>query len=214
MAGAKFRKSGTTMSADRPANIAMSPHGLFATIMERMNTPAYRLAVARLEPTEGQAILEIGFGTGKLLEMLADIPRIRLAGVDPTPAMVKRATARARLAQLGARLDLRQGSDHPLPWPDDAFHHVVAVHSFQFWPDPIRSLTEIIRVLKPRGTLVLILRNHGQTAPDWLPNPISRSGDEAGRALAALEAKGFDATLAGRAGSSSCLVARSPAERP
>jgi ubiquinone/menaquinone biosynthesis C-methylase UbiE len=195
------------MSDTNPGHPAMNPDGLFATIMEWTNGPAYERAAELIAPAAGQAILEIGFGTGRLLEILAATRDIRLAGVDPTPAMVRRASVRPKREKLGARLELREGTDSPLPWARETFDAVVAVHSFQFWPYPNRTLGEIHRVLKARGKLVLILRDHSRHAPDWLPNPISRSGAEVDGALAAIELNGFRGGLAGRAGSSRCLAA-------
>lgn len=190
----------------------MTPDGLFGRVMELANLPAYRRALAPIEPLANEAILEIGFGTGKLLELLSDTPGVRLAGVDPTPAMVKRAKSRRRLTALRDRLDLRESADAPLPWPDRSFDAVVAVHSFQFWPDPHDTLSEIRRVLKPKSRLVLVLRDHSRGAPDWLPNPISRAADEPGGAVSALQQAGFVATLEGRAGSSVCVLALTSAD--
>ena len=195
------------MSDANSRHPAKTPDGLFATIMEWTNEPAYQRAAKLIAPSDGHTILEIGFGTGRLLEILAATRGVSLAGVDPTPAMVRRARARPKLVKLGSRLDLREGTDSPLPWGQGTFDAVVAVHSFQFWPHPNETLGEIHRVLKADGKLVLVLRDHSRNAPDWLPNPISRSGAEVEGALAALEHNGFKGALAGRAGSSRCLVA-------
>jgi ubiquinone/menaquinone biosynthesis C-methylase UbiE len=195
------------MSDATSRHLAMNPDGLFATVMEWTNRPAYARAAHMIAPAEGQAILEIGFGTGRLLEILAATPGVRLAGVDPTRAMVRRARSRPALAKLGSRLDLREGADNPLPWAPDTFDAVVAVHSFQFWPNPNESLGEIHRVLKAHGKLLLVLRDHSRHAPDWLPNPISHSGAEVEGALTALKLNGFQGALAGLVGSSRCLAA-------
>ena len=75
------------------------------------------------------------------------------------------------------------------PTPDAA----VALHCFQFWPDPARCARELLRVLVPGGRLVLILRMHRPgRAPAWLPNPIRRSADEPAGARRGLADAGFE----------------------
>ncbi len=48
--------------------------------------------------------------------------------------------------------------------------------------------------LAPGGRLVLVLRTHGRKAPKWLPNALSRSGNEIAAACAALERAGLSVT--------------------
>jgi SAM-dependent methyltransferase len=43
-----------------------------------------------------------------------------------------------------------------LPFPDGAFDIVTAVNSHYYWPDLVRDMQEVSRVLKPGGCLVLI----------------------------------------------------------
>jgi SAM-dependent methyltransferase len=197
----------------------MRPQGLsgrlFGVVMERLNAPAYARALEELAPRAGERFLEIGFGTGRLAELvLAAAPDVHVAGVDPTPTMLDVARRRAGVRSAGDRADLRLGNDAVLPWADASFDGVAALHSFQFWPDPSRSLREIARVLRPGGRLVLLLRDHARRAPAWLPNPLSRSGDEAAAAARLLDAGGFvDVREAGPAGSSRVLVGRRAADR-
>lgn len=170
--------------------LPMSPTKWFGRIMEAMNAPAY-LAAANDLPLEG-AVLEIGFGTGKLIELLLKRGRYQLvAGVDPTPAMVDFALKRSHVRQAGSRVDLRLGTAADLPWPERSFSVVLALHCFQFWPDPVGSMQEVRRVLGPDGVFRLVLRDHGNAPPAWLPNPISRSGDEIGGLCELLESSGF-----------------------
>ena len=133
---------------------------------------------------------------------------MRLCGVDPTQAMVDMANARRKFSRIDERPDLRLGSVYPLPWKDNEFDAVAAVHSFQFWEDPKTATTEIRRVMKPGGRLILILRHHRDPAPHWLPNPISKSGDEFNQLLSLLSDTGFQpVTAAGQAGSSKAILA-------
>lgn len=192
----------------------MRPQGLagrlFGVVMERLNEPAYRRALEELAPSRGERLLEIGFGTGRLVELLLEAAfGVTVAGVDPTPTMLEVARARPRVAAAGDRADLRLGDAQSLPWPDAHFDAALALHSFQFWVEPAAALAEIARVLRPSGRLLLVLRHHGSRAPDWLPNPASRSGHEPEAARELLAGAGFrDVSERPAAGRSRILLAR------
>lgn len=172
------------------APLPMAPTPWFGRVMEVFNGPAYRRALKGL-PRDG-AVLEIGFGSGRLVELLLARKTYSLvAGVDPTPAMVRMAAARPKVRRAGDRVDLRLGDAERLPWADARFDVVLAVHSFQFWSDPAAGLREIRRVAAPGGLLRLLLRDHDARPPAWLPNPISRSGREIDGAVSLLRAQGF-----------------------
>lgn len=190
----------------------MRPSGfvgrIFGLLMDISNAAACRAARERLALKHKETVIEIGFGTGKLVSLLSgDVGQDRIAGVDPSPLMV--ATAKRR----SPHADLRQGSASHLPWPDAKFDAAVALHCWQFWDVPAHCLGEIRRVMKPNGRMVMILRDHSkaQTKLDWLPNPLSRTGDETENLLGALTAAGFDGVSRdGRIGSSDIVIARNP----
>ena len=178
------------------APLAMRPDGLvgraFGKVMEAMNTRSYRETLEVLRPLSGEQFLEIGFGTGKFAAMLLRAAEGScVAGVDPSATMVDVANSRRGIREHPDRADLRLGTAEALPWADDRFDAVLALHSFQFWPDPVAVLDEIRRVLKRGGRLVFTLRDHPGHAPDWLPNAVSRSSDEVSGLLVLLRDAGF-----------------------
>ncbi|HWA90396.1 MAG TPA: class I SAM-dependent methyltransferase [Rhizomicrobium sp.] len=181
--------------AGRTLPQAMRPSGktgrIFGWLMARLNRGAYYWTVDQLRTAKPKSLLEIGFGTGHLLKLaLQSLTLERAAGVDPSALMVE--AARKRLRRAKVPLDIREGDDTTLP--DGRFDAVLALHSFQFWSDPDAALGRIRARLAPGGRLVLVLRTHKGKAPKWLPNPISRSGNEIAGACAALERAGFSVT--------------------
>jgi ubiquinone/menaquinone biosynthesis C-methylase UbiE len=73
-----------------------------------------------------------------------------------------------------------------------SFHRVVAVHSFQFWPDLGRDLQEVQRVLLPGGVLVLILRRLCLSKTSIGVNSIARAyPDDLEELTDALQGAGF-----------------------
>ena len=97
-----------------------------------------------------------------------------VCGVDISPASV--ATTRRRNVPLieSGRVDVRLASVAVLPFDDDTFDLATAVETHYYWPEPVASLREIGRVLRPGGTLVTIAETcHGRRM-DWLYRPAMR----------------------------------------
>jgi SAM-dependent methyltransferase len=184
---------------------------LFGKVMEWTNAATYQKALQALNPIDNERFLEIGFGTGRFAEMLLlSNPRIFVAGIDPTETMVETAVNRITKRGLRNRIDFHQGTDDSLPWEDDRFDAIVAIHCFQFWQDPNKSIIEISRVLHPQGRMIIAFRDHSTRAPDWLPNPLSRSGKEVELAIELLEKHRYICTEYPAAGSSRIIRADSP----
>ena len=96
--------------------------------------------------------LEVGFGTGRNLEVYpADLP---LTSVELSPAMLE--IARARAAQLGRPVDLRLGDAQALPFADASFDTVVFCLSLCTIPDAAGAFGEGVRVLRPGGRIVAL----------------------------------------------------------
>ncbi len=192
---------------------AMQPHGFWGGVrswfMDRRNAKAHETALVRLDVTATDHILEIGFGTGRLLRMLARTAREGyVAGVDPSELMLHKAENRTWRFRRHGRVELKWGDASSLPWPDAHFDKVAALHCFQFWSDPARAIAEVRRVLKPGGLFVLILRRGRRKGPKWLPNPISKSGQEVMGAYQLVCAAGFtQARIEGAAGQSPMITA-------
>ena len=200
--------------ADGKLRQSMHPHGfhgrVFSWFMDRFNARAHKFALRRRDVQPTDSILEIGFGTGRLAKRLAKTARSGfVAGVDPSELMLQTAEKRTKKFRKKGRVELKLSEASALPWPDATFDKVAALHSFQFWSDPDHDIAEVHRVLKPGGLLLLILRAHRKAGPKWLPNHISRSGQEIAGAFELLANSGFSETrIEGKAGSSAVLTAR------
>src|SRR5256885_715708 len=104
----------------------------------------------------GERVLEVGYGGGALIRLLADrIGDGTVCGVDPSPDMRALAVRRNRRAAAAGRLDLRVGAAEATGFPDGAFDHVVTVNTVAIWPDLEAGLRELHRVTKPGGDVVI-----------------------------------------------------------
>lgn len=124
--------------------------------MQQVNGRLIRFACGQLAPPPGARVLEIGFGNGTHIgDVLAVAPDLRYAGVDVSDTMLAEAREHNR-AHLGSgRAELHRASVLDLPFADAGFDRALAVNTIYFWPDQLRGLSEIRRVLRTDGLLVL-----------------------------------------------------------
>lgn len=123
--------------------------------------PAFRTlkawALVALAPAEGETALDVGSGTGEdVLELARRVgPGGRAVGVEPSPGL--RAESLRRAQALGAGgIEVVDADALALPFEDALFDVVRCERVLQHIKDPARAVTEMARVLKPGGRLVLI----------------------------------------------------------
>ena len=178
----------------------MRPSGfagrIFGFVMERLAAPNYRWVVGVLKEFKPGSYLEVGFGTGRLAELVAaKLKPARIAGVDPSKLMFDRTKRRLKRYRRKIEIDLRYGDDSALDWPPQSFDAIVASHSFQFWADPLATFKSVRALLTPEGCFVLVIRSHiSDDVSKWIPNPITKAGNELKGLRAALAGSGFRIT--------------------
>lgn len=105
---------------------------------------------------QGERVLEVSFGTGYLLTQYAG--RFQVDGIDYNQRMVE--MARQSLAKLGIAADLRQRNVEDLAYPDQQFDTIINTMALSGYPNAARAISEMKRVLKPGGRLILIDINY------------------------------------------------------
>lgn len=110
-----------------------------------------RETLARLAVRPTDRVLDVGCGTGALLDQLSRAcPQAQLAGIDPVPEML--AMARRRLP---ATVALRESWAERLPFDEQSFDVVVSCNVFHYIRQPTMALREMTRVLQRGGRLVI-----------------------------------------------------------
>ncbi len=172
-------------------------HDLLAALIA---SRARRQALSTADVQAGEAVLEVGVGTGlSFREMLRRNPEGRLSGVDLTPAMLRRARRRAARTRH-ACYDLSLGDAYALDFPDASFDLVLTGYMIDLLPrtDFTRVLRECHRVLRPGGRFVSFHMTHGEKAGErfwmWLSrlHPIFLGGCRSIRLAPLLGDVGFE----------------------
>ena len=106
-------------------------------------------------------VLDVGCGGGRTVQKLAALASDgKVVGLDYSAASVAVSrNTNAREIEAG-RVLIEQGSVAALPFPDHTFDIVTAVETHYYWPDLPANAREILRVLKPGGTFVLIAETY------------------------------------------------------
>jgi ubiquinone/menaquinone biosynthesis C-methylase UbiE len=160
-------------------------------------------------------VLEVAIGTGRNLPFYP--AHIALTGIDLSPVMLDAANARAM--QLGADVNLCLADAQALPFPDACFDTVVCTLGLSSIPDDHAAVTQMYRVLRPGGRLLLL----GHIASRYPPVRLAQfavqrysqriTGDrQLRRTLPVVEAAGFriEHRTLSRAGVIELLAASKP----
>lgn len=127
-------------------------------LIYRQHRIAHVLAEAGIDPSRpGFAAFEYGFGAGHLLQVVAGASRV--VGFEFSPSAVEK----ARRAQPAGHpdWDIREHADaEKLGLPDASFDLVTASHVLEHLEDDEAVLTELQRLVKPGGHLLIILPAH------------------------------------------------------
>ena len=121
----------------------------FAPIEAITTPPAAQLVrFARVKPADG--VLDVACGTGVVAVTAARLGA-RVTGLDLTPALLERARENASLAHVA--IDFHEGDVERLPFDDSEFDVVLSQYGHMFAPRPELAVSEMLRVLRPGGTI-------------------------------------------------------------
>ncbi|MCB0641315.1 MAG: class I SAM-dependent methyltransferase [Phaeodactylibacter sp.] len=116
---------------------------------------------AKLLPIPEGRYLDVGCGTGNYTTALA-AGLYSFIGLDPSERMLSIAR------EKNAAIDWRSGRAEAIPLADATMDGVVASLTIHHWPDLLQGFSEVRRVLKPGGRLVLFTSTAEQMLGYWL----------------------------------------------
>ncbi len=141
-------KESFTRGLDRAYGLLARPYDIGVKLL-----PVWKTWLKQALPhIEGPRVLEVSFGTGFLLTQYAG--DFETDGIDFNEKMVT--VASENLEQKGIAARLQQGNVEALPYESNTFDCIVNTMAFSGYPDAHKAMSELHRVLKPGGRLVLI----------------------------------------------------------
>lgn len=120
----------------------------------------YPMILEELKKIDFDTLLDVGCGTGPMIELLCEeYPERHYTGLDLTPAMIEKAKEKNL-----ANTEFIDGDSENMPFEDESFDVIICANSFHHYPEPEKFFSEVHRVLKPGGSLVL----RDYTSYPWL----------------------------------------------
>jgi demethylmenaquinone methyltransferase/2-methoxy-6-polyprenyl-1,4-benzoquinol methylase len=139
----------------------------FSKVYDRINPIFYsqkmlEKVVEMAELSDGDIVLEVGCGTGFTTYGISKkVLQENIFAVDLTPEQMKKAIDRLPNVNY-----LRCDAEN-LPFKDDTFDASISAGSIEYWPNPKKGISEMARVTKPGGRVVIL-------APRKPSNPVVR----------------------------------------
>ena len=129
----------------------------------------------------GTVVLDAGCGSGRHLRALAKLPGLKIVGIDRNPSDVKDAVAALKeMPDAQSRdFDVTCGDITMLPFASESFDCVICSEVLEHIPEHEAALKELIRVLKPKGNLVVSVPRYFSERVCWLISS-QYSNDEGG----------------------------------
>lgn len=156
---------------------------VYEQVFEPFTLGFARIAVSALGLTPGQAVLDVGAGSGGAALAMAQ-QGLRVTAIDASAGMVERIQKRA--SERGLAVDARTMDGHALQFSDGSFDGALSVLGVILFPDARLGLAEMRRVVRPGGRASVVTwtqpENYElarelraaiqQVWPDQLPAPL------------------------------------------
>jgi ubiquinone/menaquinone biosynthesis C-methylase UbiE len=126
---------------------------VYEEVFEPLSLAFAREAIARLGVRRGDRVLDVGAGPGGAAIAMARLGG-RVTAVDASPGMVDRTLRRARAAGVDVDARVMDGGD--LDFADGSFHAALSVFGVILFPDAVRALREMCRVVRPGGRAAVV----------------------------------------------------------
>ena len=103
-----------------------------------------------------QQILDIATGTGDLALMMSTLGSEKIIGLDISEGMLAVGKEKISKAQLNDKIEMVVGDSEDIPYADNTFDAITVSFGVRNFANLDKGLSEIRRVLKPKGTLVVL----------------------------------------------------------
>ncbi len=101
-------------------------------------------------------ILDVATGTGDLAIAAMKIRPVKIAGIDISQNMLEIGRKKIEKSGLKDKIELLQGDSENIPFADDTFDVAMVAFGVRNFSDPVKGLTEMKRVLKDGGLIMVL----------------------------------------------------------
>ena len=140
---------------------ARRPDGLFGRLVMSMvfdqgNAFLNKFVDELMSVQNDDRVIEIGFGTGKLIYKMAQkIDKGLIEGVDFSSTMVSIAQKRNKKNIAKGKVKISEGDFDTIPYGKEKFSKACSVNTLYFWPAPLHTAKKIADILKSDGKFIL-----------------------------------------------------------
>lgn len=115
-----------------------------------------RAIITALGPRTDRTLIDLGTGTGRMIELLGTPDHQRLVGLDASHSMLSVARANFADSVLDGRVELRQADVYRTPFDSASFDLVVIHQVLHYLDDPATAIAEASRLVSPDGKVVIV----------------------------------------------------------
>ena len=136
--------------------------------MEKGHRPVGEQAIELMAIYAGARVIDVGCGSGWATRLMAKkSSEGHASGVDVSDEMIRVAR---ESSEAVPNIEFRVGSAEKLPFEAGEFTHAFSMESIYYYADMRGALTEIRRVLQPRGHLVTVVDLYEENKPShqWI----------------------------------------------
>jgi SAM-dependent methyltransferase len=147
----------------------------FLWMMNLSHSPLTDWGLQHVRVEKDFRILDVGCGGGRTIEKLAAMaPEGKVSGVDYATGSVAASRSRNRKLISAGRVSIELASVAKLPFEENSFDLVTAVETQYYWPNLQENMREILRVLKPGGTLLIVAESYKHGRTEALQRPVMK----------------------------------------
>ncbi|MEF8781159.1 MAG: class I SAM-dependent methyltransferase [Haloferacaceae archaeon] len=137
--------------------------------MERRHWHTAKHALARMPVEAGETVLDLGCGSGYSLRALRETADAgRGYGLDGSPEMARNARSYTEDPSIGYLV----GDFGDLPFESGSVDHVFSMEAFYYAAEPVETLREVARILRPGGTFYCAVNYYeeNEASHEWQEN--------------------------------------------
>lgn len=112
-----------------------------------------------------EKILDIATGTGDMAILMSQTNAAKIIGLDISAGMLEVGRKKIAAKNLTEKIEMIQGDSENLPFENDSFDAITVAYGIRNFEHLEKGLSEILRVLKPNGTFMILETSNPTKAP-------------------------------------------------